>query len=328
MLVSFFKPNRPVTTLALLPIITLLLWIPGISKYPMPLAFDHSMPFFDAITLLCNQLPYSAPVLSMVLVYLQALLLNHMVNSNDMLKPKSNLPALVYVLIMSSMIELQTLHPVILSNMFLLLAIGRIYTIYNQKSVFSQAFDAGTLVAIGSFFYFPATAFILFIWLCLLIIRQFIWREYIMALLGMLVPYLFLATWYFWTGEWVEFFTDKISELEPSNIIFPGMIAADYVLTIYLLFILGLSLLVMFGMMGKNVVKVQYLLRTIFALLFVGFLILLFDSSRSLHTIALVAIPSSVLIANYFLLLKRTIVAEILFLIMLILIVYNLFLAH
>ncbi|MBA3898732.1 MAG: hypothetical protein H0X62_00745 [Bacteroidetes bacterium] len=328
MLISFFKPNRPVTLLAILPVITLLLWIPGILKYPMPLAFEHSMPFFDALAFLCSQVPYSAPILSLSLIYLQALLLNHIVNTNDILKPKSNLPALMYVLIMSSVVELQTLHPVVISNIFLIIAISRICTIYNQNRVYSQVFDAGMFVALGSFFYFPAIAFFLFIWLSLLIIRPFIWREYIIALLGMLVPYLFLASWYFWTGEWIEFFKDKITDIDPSTIVFPNLVALDYGLVAYLLLLLFASLLAVFRIMGKNVVRVQYLLRSLVALLVVGFAILLFDSSRNLHTIALVAIPSSIIFANYFLVLKRRLLAEVIFTLLLLLIIFNLFTSH
>jgi hypothetical protein len=328
MLVSFFKPNHPVSLLTLLPIMALMLWLPGILKYPLPITFEHSMPLFDAVAFLCSHVPYSAPIISVVLVYLQALLINHLVNANDILKPKSNLPALMYVVLMGFLVELQALHPVVFSNLFLIFAIDRIFTIYNQKTVFSQAFDAGMLIALGSFFYFPAIAFFIFIWLTLLIIRPFIWREYIIALIGLLIPYLFLGTWFFWTGEWLEFFRDKLTDLDPSTIAFPQLVAIDYGMVIFLLIILGFSVITMLRIMGNNVVRVQYLIRSLIALLITSFLTLIFDTSRGIHTIALAAIPSAILIANYFLVLKKRVVAEILFLVLLAVVVYNLLASH
>jgi hypothetical protein len=99
-------------------------------------------------------------------------------------------------------------------------------------------------------------------------------------------------------------------------------------MVIFLLIILVFSVITMLRIMGNNVVRVQYLIRSLIALLITSFLTLIFDTSRGIHTIALAAIPSAILIANYFLVLKKRVVAEILFLVLLAVVVYNLLASH
>ncbi|HET6245429.1 MAG: hypothetical protein H0V01_13680 [Bacteroidetes bacterium] len=327
MLVSFFKPNQPAPLIAGLPIVALLLWIPGFLKYPLPVSFDNTMPLYDAMVYLTSGVPYFSNIVSLLLVFLQALLLNSIVNKNEMLSPKTNLPALMYILVMSSITELQIMHPVIFANLFVLFAIKRTSTVYLQKTVFSQMFDAGALIAIASFFYFPAIVFFLFIWGSLIITRTFIWREYIIALVGVAVPYVFLSTYYYlWTGDLLGLVQEKFtSELNPANIVLPQLISTHYALVICLLVLLGLSILTMFKVMANSVLRIQYLLKTLVVLLFTGLVAILFDNSRNLQTIALAAIPFAVFTGNYFLHAKRRWLAECILLCLLGFIIFNFF---
>ena len=326
MLVSFFKPNQPGTLIAVLPLFALLLWIPGFIIYPYPVSYEYTMPLYDSIVYLTSGIPYLSNILGLLLVYIQALILNHIVNKNEMLKPRTNLPALMYILAMSVMVELQTMHPVVFANLFILLAFERLSSVYVQKTVFSQVFDAGSMIALASFFYFPAIIFFLFIWGTLLITRTFIWREYIIALFGLIVPYAFLGTYYFWTGDW-NTVSQEISSnnYNPADMVLPKFIATDYILVMFLLILLSFSILTMFKMMANNIVRIQYLLRSLVILLFTGFIAILFDNSKNLHTIALAAIPFAVFTGNYLLNFRRKWVAELILLALLGLIIYNFF---
>ncbi|MDQ3192833.1 MAG: DUF6427 family protein [Bacteroidota bacterium] len=326
MLISFFKPNQPATLIAALPILALLLWIPGFIKYPFPITFENTMPLYDGLVYFTSKVPYLSNLISLLLVYIQALFLNKIINDNEMLKPRTNLPALMYIVIMSCITELQMMHPVIFANLFVLFAVQRISKVYLQKTVYSHMFDAGTLIAVASFFYFPAIVFFLFIWGSLIVTRTFIWREYIIALIGLLLPYIFIATFYYWKGQLFNLIQEKFSsDLNPANIVLPELIPTDYALVVSLLILFGLSLLTMFKIISNNVLRIQYLLKGLVLLLFTGIAAILFDNSRNLQTIALAAIPFAVFTGNYFLHLKRKWLAELILIGLLGFIIVNFF---
>jgi hypothetical protein len=326
MLTGLFRPNQPGVLLLALPFIAILLWLPGLLHYREPIVTGKSMPLYEAVVFLLAGVPYLPTIVGVVLVILQALLLNGIINKNELLPVRTNLPALFYVLLMSSYIELQTMHPVLWSNLFLLFALDRIGTVYLQKTVFSQAFDTGALIAIASFFYFPAVVFFLFLWISLLIIRPFIWREYLISMIGLVLPYVFLFTWYFITGGLMEFIEVKIkADLDPTEIILPVFVAADYVLMLSLLILLGLSLASFPAILGKRVVKVQYILRSIIAMLVVSGMAVVADHNDHPFTITQSAIPVAFFFSAFFLTFKRKWLAEVVFFYIFGLIVLNFF---
>src|SRR6185503_18765652 len=85
---------------------------------------------------------------------------------------------------------------------------------YKKEAALALIFDAGLLVSIASLFFFPYIVFILFIIAALMILRPFNLREYLMAILGLLVPYYFIGVYFFWYGKLPEFWqTIQISHL-------------------------------------------------------------------------------------------------------------------
>ena len=64
-----------------------------------------------------------------------------------------------------------------------------------------MAFDAALMLSLGSLFYFPTILLLPLVWVALNDFRPFQWREWAMPFIGVALPYLYLATWYFWNDE-------------------------------------------------------------------------------------------------------------------------------
>jgi hypothetical protein len=74
--------------------------------------------------------------------------------------------------------------------------------------------DAGLLIALASLIYFPSIFFFICLLITLLFIRPFIWREWVFAFIGLLIPYAFAFS--------INYLLDK-----PASGLFNGM-AADF----------------------------------------------------------------------------------------------------
>jgi len=108
---------------------------------------------------------------------------------------------LMFVVLMSYYPELQTIQPVTISLFFLLLIVGQLLQSYNKEEPLDYIYAAGFFTTIGSYFYFPFIFFYGFILTSFIFFRSVKWREWVSSFLGLLTPFLFVATHYFWSDS-------------------------------------------------------------------------------------------------------------------------------
>ncbi len=323
MLIRFYRTNQPATWLSI-PLLVLCLWIPAFFT-PAIHETAGGMPFYRwTIHLIGFLPPFAAILTAVILVSLGALYLNRTVNNYEVLYKKTNLPALFYSILLSSSPSCLYLHPMLFSNALLLLVIEKLFRTYKQEQAIGALFDSGFLLAIASFFHFPAIVMLPALWAGLLILRPFIWREWVASLAGLLLPYFFIGTFYAWTGSLHRFIEDDITARLPSGLLPPFNIQQHELLFPgFLLFLLLLALLKRHGNTYKNIVRTRsYQQICIFLILF-GLLSLLLVKEITLPGLIAMSIPFSVFIAYYFLSGKRNWWSELLFTVMIALLIYN-----
>ena len=137
-------------------------------------------------------------------------MLNYIVTKNEILTKQSYLPALLYIVFISNNNEMLMLHPALIANLFLLFAINTLLSSYRKDTAFSQAFDAGFLVSIATLFYFPYIVFLPLLGVGFILLRPFLWREWVISFMGAIVPYLFVITFYFFYDTLDYFWYDKL----------------------------------------------------------------------------------------------------------------------
>ena len=82
--------------------------------------------------------------------------------------------------------------PTIISSLIILIAIRFLFEIYNQSSVKGLIFSASILVSLASLFFFPALCFLLIVFLTISIFRSFELKNFILAIVAALIPYIYL----------------------------------------------------------------------------------------------------------------------------------------
>ncbi|MCH7534460.1 MAG: hypothetical protein IH948_01695 [Bacteroidetes bacterium] len=195
MIIDFFKSDHPRATF-LLPLVIVGFWIfPFLSLRPVSDSVD--MPLYELIhNLLGNS--YVSIVFAMLLLFVEALLLNKVVMSKKVFSKKSYLPALLYIVLMSSFPAMLYLNPVIIANLFLILSLRKLFNIDKESDFLSDIFDASLFIGIASIIYLPSIVFILFVLYCLFILRRGDMKEKLIAIVGLIVPFAYVFTYYFW----------------------------------------------------------------------------------------------------------------------------------
>ncbi len=321
MFIGFFKNNKP-SSFILLPLFALALWILGFF-IEQGAAVKYSMPLYEIVIKPINQIHFVATLIAFLLIIAEAFLLNYTVNENEILTKPSFLPALFYIVFMSNDSTLLMLHPLLFANFFLLLALYKLIHSYRKESAFSNAFDAGIFLSIAILFYFPSIVFLPLLGVGFVLFRPFNWREWVISFIGILVPFVFVFTYYFWydkIGDWWNikiFFPDRPEQ-------FKWTISKSYY------FMLSVSLVILLFSFWKLFTdslessqknrKGILLLLWFFAFALISVLI---KPEVSIRSFSALAIPASVFTANYFLKIKKGWWAELLFLLILISIFFN-----
>ena len=143
-----------------------------------------------------------ASLLSFAFLYVQALMLNYLVNEYRMITRQTYLPAMAYLLITSLLPEWNYLSSPMLANTFIIWEFIILFRLYNSQGAKARVYNIGVIAGIASFLYFPSAAFILCILLGLMILKPFRLNEIVLFLLGCLTPYYFYGTYLFLSDSW------------------------------------------------------------------------------------------------------------------------------
>lgn len=324
MLIGFIKQNRSFSVVVL-PVALIALWTYGFFHPVVPLT-EHSAPLYKLIISGIDNFPFLITLISFILIFCEALLINYIIQKNEIINSNSFLPALVYMVLMSLQPEMFSLHPIVIANLFLLLAIHTLMQSYKKETSYAQAFDTGLFISLATMFYIPSIVFILLLWIGLIILRPFVWREWVISFIGLILPWIFLVFYYFWS--------DKLDALEYDalyyTIVTPqkSFNAIKFSYQEYVqMGILLLSFIFSSGRflsdLSKGTVRTRsnlFLMMNFFLLAFVSVFL---APAYSIAYLSLLSVPFAVFFSSYLLFAKRQWVAELLFLLLIISVFLN-----
>lgn len=257
------------------------------------------MPLYEALLRIIGKNPVLPAVLAVCLVSVGALLFNRIVIQNEILNTPTYVNALAYVLLSACAPALLQLHPALIANVLLLLASHKVMSSHRMDAALGKAFDAGLFVALASLFYFPSAFFLLFIWIGLVIIRPFIWREWMMALAGFCLPWLFTAVVYFLADDLSPGLTGKFKGIVWQKVLRLDLTVTDHIL----LAAAGLLFLLSLGKLYSGALVSTVRARNNFSV-FLWFLLISLGSLAAAPALQLkyavpLVIPASLIVSNY-----------------------------
>lgn len=159
--------------------------------------------------------PVIYSVIAFMLFYIQAIVINNLVNKQKLLPKPCYLAGMSYLLVTSLFVEWHVLSAPLIVSTFIVWILSRLSNLYNNPNARTILFNTGMALGIASFFYFPAIAFTLLIVVGLTITRPFKLPEWIIALFGILAPAYFYGAWLFLTDQWKNFQWPDVSVTVP-----------------------------------------------------------------------------------------------------------------
>lgn len=323
MIIRFFRQNHPASLLILLPIIAVLLWIPAfITKEYVNTR--NSMPLMELITKPFAETTWVLSLIGLIFNIGSALVFNFIIEKLDVLERKSNLPAMLFIVLASSFTSFLDFHPLQPAVFLLLISIYRIFESYQLPSALSNAFDAGLFLGIAILFYFPFFWFMPFLWTCLLVVRPFVWREYVLSALGALLPILLAASYYYFANRLPYLWFDKIVfSLSERTFPYPSDSWLWWGVFIMGCFILLFSAGLLLKRLNNSVIRAKSTIQTFLVYAVFSMLIVFVNGTQQSYIFYLFILPIALIWSNYFVSLKKQWLAELLLNIYLVFVIAN-----
>lgn len=313
MVFSIFRNNSPILLL-IIPVLCITLWAKSFLE-PSQVTYHFDtvhMPLYAWLNGLISPGTRLAVIIGFILMGLQTFLLERLNNIFILVEKRSYLPVIFFFFLSSAFVSLQRLTPAIVANLFILLALFRLFHAYKKNKAFSNIFDASLLISTGSLFYSGLIYLIIVVWVGVAILRPFNLREWIISLVGFLVPYAFTFFFYFYTDNLDVLLTMLESQFQYFSQ-FKNLTIPNYA---YLGLVLFISLGAMLGFISRFSAR-KITIRNYFLVIL---WLLLFSVAggassfvASFEMVTVVAIPLSLILSMQFSEIKSTIFGEVLF---------------
>ena len=201
MFIRFFKSSYLIQYLVLV-IIGVVLWIPAFLHPPQLLKVGHEVaPLFKLIEGLEPGVPWIPVLIAFLLVLAEGIIMNIIFIYHDLVPKNTLLSSFLFLLFMSSSAPNLTFYPAILSVLPLVFFLQLVFQIYDQSENLSKVLSVGLLASVCSMIYTPLILLLLFLWLVFMVYRTFNLREWIIAFMGFILPYIYLIVFYFWNDK-------------------------------------------------------------------------------------------------------------------------------
>ncbi len=323
-MLTLFKSNNPAVVVLYVLYLALFRVFALYVHVDTTFVFAHSEPLSKIIFgLLKNVLQRHEMVsyaLSGVLCFIQALLINNLINENKILPKKNYVGGLLFIIVFSFFKESLVLSPASLALTLIILSTQRIFSLIKKEKATGDIFDVGFLLSVATLIYFPCIVLVVFAFAGVAIVRPFAYREWAIVFVGLLSPFILLFTFYFWNDKTAMLFHDIANVHGKVWLKGPALLQTDWLLAGSLLVFILVSLVILPTALYSSLIQVRKFSTTLIVLIFLIGISFVLQQNKSLCHWALLALPLSVIFSMVLIQIKNKLVSEVIHLMLILLV--------
>ena len=198
-MIKFFRQSYAIQYVVI-ALLAIALWIPAFASGKMTMGLGSPVtPIFNLVDDLFDFSPIAQHIFAFILLVLETLIFNAMLVKNQIVGKVSTMGAFVFVLLMSLTRTQTNFYPFALSAIFIILAISKLYEMYQMPNPEMSLLKTGVYIALASMCYFPSVLLVLWVIIVLPIAKKGTLRLQLIPLFGFLFVYFayFIAVYLF-----------------------------------------------------------------------------------------------------------------------------------
>jgi len=301
MILRLLKSSSPFIYILFL-LIGILFWAVSLIN-PLPYSFfdsENANVFYYPIFKITDNLTLLQVVLSIIIVLFLAFLVQQINSRYAIIRARTKLSVAVYIIFIGGFTTMHTLHPVYFGAIFLLFGINSLFSIFNNPKPQTDIFNAGLFISIGTFFYFNLIVILPAFLIAISILRrERKWREFLILMIGFVIPSLFALSYAFVTDQLNDvFITFQKNIITPVNYLKNNFPLLGYLILLVLLTLIGsVKIMQQYNSMKVSTRKYYLVLFVIFVFSMVSFV---FVPAVSLEMLVISVLPVTFLVSNLF----------------------------
>ncbi len=320
MFLRIFKGTGPGVILLII-IALFAIWMSALLNQRLHPRFIYEtdpMPLYGLLKTVIHNSHSLGVIISFLMVSLMSYLLISFNTTVFFIHERTFLPAFFYVLLGGLFPDQQLLNPVLPASVFLMLAIMRIMDGYHISGTAYSYFDAGLLISTGSLFYANLIWFGPLVIIGIALLRTGNPKEILISVLGLMTPYLITFSLYYVTGKDVG----SLWKLLVENLTAKAAYYPFQRLTIVTLIFCGglvfVSMAQVFKQMNTKKIKSRKTFSLLIWIMLISLIVYILLHSVSVEMIWITAIPISYFLTHYFVFVRKKLMPEILFTLLLV----------
>lgn len=260
-------------------------------------------------------------VIYLVLILVQAIRLNVALNNYKMFQQQHYTVAMCYILFSGFFTEWSSITPALIANSLIIWIFIKLANLNNNANPKTLLFNIGLIAGITILCYHPTISLVGITFFALAIVRPFRIAEWLILLMGLVIPFYFLGCYLYLTNN-IQFLKTYLPNLQ----LHLPLQNANFVLWIgVLVLIISVVIGVYYNQVNSNRMVIQ--IRKSWAVMFVLLLLMLplpfIFKNATLDSAALSLIPLSAFAANMYSYPKKLALPNILFWLSATFIAYN-----
>jgi hypothetical protein len=298
--------------LVIIPVLAVLLWIPAF-LHPLPPPPQVEMPLYAFADAFFREHVYFALSIGLLLLITEAFVLNLILQAHQVVVKKNWLPALLVVVFGSCAPQLLWPGAEHFAGLLLIFVIHVLLGTYRQDKSFGAIFNSGLLIGLAAQLYLPSLVFFLFGLIAIIILRPFIWREWIMLIFGVLIPFIYGGVYFYWHDAYSAITKQVITDPIANRSFFLKLDSSDYFLAAMTLLVLLVSAGRLISGSLTTTLKTKKGISVLLWFTFFALVAILPAQNFQVTTFRFVIYPFAFFASNYFLNARRLWMAEVIF---------------
>ncbi|MFQ3579060.1 MAG: hypothetical protein SNJ71_02835 [Bacteroidales bacterium] len=283
----------------LLPVFVVLLWINAFTSEILPKSETAmEMPLYSLVTYLLGGHYYLSLGVTLLFIIIQVFLLGQLNVRFRLIEQISYFPAFLFLLLVSIDISNHTINPLVFANVGIILSFLLLFDTYKKNNAIDLLFQTFLILSTTSLFYLGVLYWIPVFFIAILILRTLNWREWVVSFLGIIPPYIFAFTYYFYFDRLPQFLSILKYNLGQSNNISFEISPFYIVFFSFLAIILVISIIFGFTTAIKKIaVRKYYYILLYFIIL--GIILIIIFPSQIFSYLCLLSFPITYFISNF-----------------------------
>ena len=195
-MLRFFRSSNTVTIVIIL-LIGLVVWLYKPDTIETAVPETYGMFLFTALTECVVNTPLVANVAGLFMFLAAAIMLVIVNVRLNLIDKISFMPTLCYFLLIGGMPEIHLFSPEVIATVIIIAVFIILMKTLDKETLSYNFFKVSALISFGTFFYQYMYVYMFVVWFIIAFWRPGYWREWVLSILGFVLPIFFAFCWFY-----------------------------------------------------------------------------------------------------------------------------------